>query len=194
MRNNSIEWKHRNIKLNIDLGKTLKLSWHFWLFVEWVCLFGLLYFSILFSFCCCFIIFFVFTFLECFSYFMRSPRKRYGQETKKNKSSKDKSKEQNRRKLVYPVIKNHYACNSIQSKRRVRETISKSARNEEEEKNGRHFTFTTVRFCFFFLHVILYACILRSLSLYWWLFTRGNIRCVCFFSAFISLCVSVGLL
>lgn len=84
MRNNSIEWKHRNIKLNIDLGKTLKLSCHFWLFVEWVCLFGLLYFSILISFCCCFVIFsFVFTFLECFSYFMRSPWKRYGQETEK---------------------------------------------------------------------------------------------------------------
>lgn len=103
---------------------------------------------------------------------------------KKNKSSKDKSKEQNCRKLVYPVIKNHYACNSIQSKRRVRETISKSARNEEEEKKWKAFYLHNRSFLFFFstvTHVILYACILRSLSLYWWLFTRGNIHCVCFF-------------
>lgn len=168
-----------------------------------VCRMGLFVRTFVFQHSFFFLLLFYYFFCFYFSWMFQllyevSSKAIWARNKKKNKSSKDKSKEQNRRKLVYPVIKNHYACNSIQSKRRVRETISKSARNEEEEKNGRHFTFTTVRFCFFFFfngYSCNFICMYSSISFIVLvaIYSRQHSLCV-FFSAFISLCVSVGLL
>lgn len=122
---------------------------------------------------------------------------------RKKSSKAGKKIDENWYILLYKTIMRAMQCclNGEHAKRFGNRREDNKKRKKTTRKNWKHFTFTTVCSFFFLLFqrlsmLFLYACILRSFSLYWSLFTRGNIRVVCFFCCCSArfFCISVGLL